>query len=256
MSLITIQWASQVLGKQTRTQVIWPDAGKPPFPVLYLLHGLSDDSTMWARQTRLEAHAAGLPMAIVMPDGYRGFYTDNEEGPAFARHIGEELPAMIERTFRVRAERGGRAIGGLSMGGYGALRIGLGYPDRFCSIHSHSGALDRDATVVRCWKQAPSLVGPDFPVEMKHVFGKSRPGCSHDLLALAKKARRKLPKIHLDCGVDDFLLQANRDFVKGLRSAKIPHTYVEHPGGHDWNYWDTHIREALRFHAKNLKALA
>lgn len=256
MSMIRIQWSSQVLGKQTEAQVIYPNVGKPPFPVLYLLHGLSDDSTMWTRLTRLEAYAAGLPMAIVMPDGYRGFYTNNEEGPAFALHIGEELPAMIERTFRVRADRTGRAIGGLSMGGYGALRIGLGYPDRFCSIHSHSGALDAGITVARFSAVNPSAYGPNVPEEMKRIFGRPKRGSQHDLVALAKKARRKLPKIHLDCGADDFLLQANRDFVKALRAAKIPHTYVEHPGSHNWEYWDTHIREALQFHAKNLKATA
>ncbi len=254
MSLLKLQWSSQVLGKQTQAQIIFPDTGKPPFPVLYLLHGLSDDSTMWTRQTRLETHAAGFPMVIVMPDGYRGFYTDGEEGPAYARHIGEELPSVIERMFRVRAERGGRAIGGLSMGGYGALRVGLGYSDRFCSIHSHSGALDAGITVARYADANPDAYGPDVLAEMKLIFGTPKPGSSHDIVALAKKARRRLPKILIDCGKDDFLLQASRDFVKNLRAAKIPHTYVEHPGSHTWEYWDSHIREALLFHAKNLKA--
>ena len=255
MSLLTLHWSSQVLGKQTQAQIIFPDCGTPPFPVVYLLHGLSDDSSMWTRLTRLEAYAAGLPMLIVMPDGYRGFYTDNEQGPAYARHIGEELPDKIERMFRVRAERGGRAIGGLSMGGYGALRVGLGQADRFCSIHSHSGALDAGTTVARFSAANPSAYGPNVPEEMKRIFGRPQPGSPHDLVALAKKARRKLPKIHIDCGTDDFLLGANRDFVKALRAAKLPHTYVEHPGNHNWEYWDTHIREALRFHAKNLGPL-
>src|SRR5258708_9071092 len=139
-----VHWKSEVLAKQTSMQVLLPSIGQPPFATLYLLHGLSDDSTIWMRNTRIEWYVRGLPLLVVMPDGYRGFYTNNEEGPAYARHFGEELVAFVERNFPARAERGARAIGGLSLGGYGALRVGLGYSDKFCSIHSHSGALDRD----------------------------------------------------------------------------------------------------------------
>jgi S-formylglutathione hydrolase FrmB len=253
MSLLTLHWSSGVLGKQTQAQIIFPDTGKPPFPVLYLLHGLSDDSSMWTRATRLESYASQIPMLIVMPDGYRGFYTDNEQGPAYARHIGEELPTFIERMFPVRAERGGRAIGGLSMGGYGALRVGLGYSKRFCSIHSHSGAVDGGLKVRELKDQESKAAGREFAAEMTRVFGLEADGSNHDLIHLAKRARRNLPKIHLDCGTEDFLIEENRSFVKDLRAAKIPHTYVEHPGGHSWDYWDTHIQEALRFHSANLQ---
>jgi S-formylglutathione hydrolase FrmB len=254
MSLFTAHGHSQILGKATTAQIIFPDAGTPPFPTLYLLHGLSDDSTMWLRRTRLEIYAAPLPLIIVMPDGYRGFYTDNEEGPAYARHIGEELPAFIERTFPAIPRRDARAIGGLSMGGYGALRVGLGYPDRFCSLHSHSGAVGwgRNGKIESLAK-SPGR-GPDFAAEMLRIFGLSPGGTDHDLLTLARRAKRarKLPGILLDCGKDDFLLDDNRAFAKELQAAKIPHAYHEHPGGHDWDYWDTHIREALAFHMKNL----
>lgn len=141
MAWSTIHWKSDVLGKQTTAQVLLPDVGKPPYATFYLLHGLSDDSTNWLRRSRIEVYAAGLPLIVVMPDGYRGFYTDNDQGPAYAKHFGEELPSFVERTFHAKAARGARAIGGLSMGGYGALRIGLGYADRFCSVNSHSGAV-------------------------------------------------------------------------------------------------------------------
>jgi putative tributyrin esterase len=251
MSLHTIHWGSRILGKQTTANVIYPDIGTPPFPVLYLLHGRSDDSSSWLRKSRIESHAAELPMIVVMPDGYIGFYTDNEHGPAYARHTGEELPAFIERTFQARPDRAGRAIGGLSMGGYGALRVGLGYSDRFCSIHSHSGALDGAATLLCRWKEGCYPDAPDLPGQMRQIFGSQPMSPRHDLLELAKKAFSNLPEILIDCGTEDFLLQANRDFVEALRREKIPHTYMEHPSGHDWSYWDTHIQEALRFHAKN-----
>jgi len=256
MSLHTIHWSSRVLGKSTETQVIFPDAGKPPFPVLYLLHGLSDDSTMWLRRTRLEVYAASLPLIVVMPDGGRGCYTDNDQGPAYAKHIGVELPDFIERTFPARPDRSARAVGGLSMGGYGALRIGLGYHDRFCSIHSHSGAVS--------WGNNNNLFAGSgaadqaFASELRRIFGPSPEGTDHHLLTLAKRAKKscQLARILLDCGTDDFLLGDNRAFVKELTAAKIPHAYHEYPGAHEWGYWDTHIQDALRFHMKNFKSAA
>jgi putative tributyrin esterase len=253
MSLFTAHWHSQIIGKSTAAQVIFPDVGKPPFPTLYLLHGLSDDSTMWVRRTRLEIYAASLPLIIVMPDGYRGFYTNNEEGPAYARHIGEELPAFIERTFPAIPRRDARAISGLSMGGYGALRVGLGYHDRYCSVHSHSGAVGWGRNG-KC-ESLQSIAGePGFAAEMLRIFGISPEDTDHNLLGLARraKAEKMLPEILLDCGKKDFLLKDNRAFVKDLRASKIPHTYHEYPGGHNWDYWDTHIRQALAFHMENL----
>jgi len=251
MALHLVHWASRILGKQTTARVIYPDSGTPPFSVLYLLHGRSDDSSSWSRNSRIENHAGAFPMIVVMPDGYLGFYTDNEQGPAYARHIGVELPAFIERTFQARTDRGGRAIGGLSMGGYGALRVGLGNADRFGSIHSHSGALEGAATLLRRWNEGHYPDAPDLPGQMQQIFGTQPMGPQHDLVELAKKASKNLPEILIDCGTEDFLLEDNRNFSKALVREKIPHTYVEHPGGHNWNYWDTHIQEALHFHAKH-----
>ena len=254
MSLFTAHWHSGILEKSTTAQIVFPDTGKPPFPTLYLLHGLSDDHTLWLRRTRLEVYAASLPLIIVMPDGYRGFYTNNEQGPAYARHIGEELPAFIERTFPAIPRRDARAIGGLSMGGYGALRLGLGYHDRFCSVHSHSGAVGWGRN--RKYEALPKSPGreADIAAERLRIFGPSPDGTDHDLLTLARRAKsaRKLPKILLDCGQDDSLIKDNRAFSKDLRAAKIPHAYHEHPGEHNWDYWDTHIQEALAFHMENL----
>lgn len=257
MSWITVHWRSEWLAKQTTAQVLLPEVGTPPFPVFYLLHGLSDDSTIWLRRTRIELYAAKLPLIVVMPDGYRGFYTDNEQGPAYARHFGEEYPAFIERSFHARPERAARAIGGLSMGGYGALRVGLGYAERFCSVNSHSGAVGwggetgehafREAARARGWPYT-------FVEEMKRIFG-SAPGDSpHDLLVQARQARRRgtLPELLIDCGTEDPLLIDNRRLHQSFEAENIPHRYAEFPGAHTWDYWDEHVRDALAFHAKNL----
>ncbi len=254
-----VHWRSTILGKQTEMQVLLPAAGTPPFATLYLLHGMGGDSTNWLRHSRLEWYLRNLPLVVVLPDGDRGFYTDNEEGPPYARHVGEELPAFVERTFHARPARGARAIGGLSMGGYGALRVALGYPERFCSVNSHSGAVmrmdfdmgSREANRHPALRNHP----PEFLEELRRVFGRRPIDTKHDLLALVRRARRlhcRLPRIMIDCGTEDSLIGANRDLHRMLVDHRIPHTYREHPGAHDWDYWDLHIREAIAFHARNL----
>ena len=255
-----VHWRSDVLEKQTAMQVLLPSVGRPPYPTFYLLHGLSDDSTIWLRRSRIEAYVRERPLIVVMPDGYRGFYTDNEEGPAYARHFAREIPDFVERNFPAKPGRGARAIGGLSMGGYGALRLALGFPDRFCSVHSHSGAVmrfnldltPREARRHRMFRDH----APGFFFEMRRVFGRLSIGTPHDLLALvrhARRRRRRLPRILLDCGTEDFLLEANRELHRELLALRVPHLYREYPGGHDWDYWDLHVREALDFHARNLR---
>ena len=243
MALIDLTYFSQVLVKQTSATVLYPESGIGPFPVFYLLHGLSDDHSMWLRNTRLEAYMGGIPMIVVMPDGHRRFYTRNHDGPDYAKHLAEELPARIEAMFHAKATGKARCIGGLSMGGYGAMRLALGYPGRYVSANSFSGALnvagnDRDKWV------------PEY----HQVFGPSPLGTDHDLVALAKKAKRKnkLPKLMIDCGVDDHLIQENRDFHAALDELGIKHGYAEYPGAHTWDYWDLHIRDAIAFHCKAL----
>lgn len=240
MALCDVHWFSNVLQKQVGMYVILPDAGQGPFPVYYLLHGLSDDYTIWLRRTRIEVYAAGLPLIIVMPDGFRGFYTDNAHGPAYATYIAQELPAFVERFFPARPNRRWRFIGGLSMGGYGAMRIALGYPQRFSMAISHSGA-------VACGHRpadAFDVLPPEF---YRQVFGKTPAGSEHDLLHLAARARAagRMPSLYLDCGTEDFLLADNRWFHAELQKLGVPHDYREYPGEHNWDYWDVHVRDAL-----------
>jgi putative tributyrin esterase len=226
--------------------VILPDDGQPPFATYYLLHGLSDDYSAWQRRTRIELYAAGLPIAIVMPDGFRGFYTDNEQGPAYGKYMAEDLVEFIERSFPVRPERSARAIGGLSMGGYGALRMALANPDIYACAVSHSGALMHGS---RSWTS-----DDPWNAEIRRVVGPDPRGSKHDLIHLAQeaKAANKLPAIYMDCGTADFLLADNREYHAKLEAMNIPHQYTEHPGDHNWDYWDLHVRDALRFVVQSL----
>jgi putative tributyrin esterase len=237
MSFCQLHWFSKILAKQTTTWIILPDGLQGPFAAFYLLHGLSDDHTIWMRRTRIEMYVENKPLIVVMPDGGRGFYTNHENGPKWAEHIGVELPTMIEKTFPAIAERKGRFIGGLSMGGYGAMRVGLGYPDRFASVNSHSGAL-------RFGGRAEEIP------ERQLMVGSNPAGSDHDLVELAKRAKEagNLPRLRIDCGVDDFLLEDNRSLHQSLIKLKVPHEYEEFPGVHNWDYWDLHVREAIEFH--------
>ncbi len=246
MAFTQVHWFSKVLGKQVGMFVILPDAGAPPFPTFYLLHGLSDDYTIWHRRTRIEWYVRDLPLMVVMPDGFRGFYTNNEGGPQYATYMAEELPAFVERHFAARPDRSGRCVGGLSMGGYGALRLALGYPDRYVSATSHSGALGFG-------HEAPPE--SDFrAAEFRRITGPQPAGSQHDLYALARSARDRgpVPALRIDCGTEDHLLRANRQFAEYLRELGIAHEYAEFPGAHTWDYWDLHVQEALAFHARHL----
>jgi putative tributyrin esterase len=243
MSICEIHWFSAILEKTVATTVILPDGGTPPFATLYLLHGLSDDHTIWHRRTRVEWYVRELPLVVVMPDGYKGFYTNIPGGPRYAAYINEELIAFIERTFPVKRTRDARAIGGQSMGGYGALRAAFAYPHLYCSAHSHSGALMHGS---KMWK-----AGSEY--DRSEVFGDDPRGSDHDLLKLAANCvsgDATFPKLLIDCGTGDFLLNDNRDFHARLEAMGVPHTYREFPGEHNWDYWDQHIRDALEFHSR------
>lgn len=245
MALCDVHWSSDVLAKKLGMYVILPEAGTPPFATYYLLHGLSDDYTVWLRRTRIEWYVREMPLMVVMPDGFRGFYTDNAEGPAYARHVAEEVVGFVERNFPARRSRGARAVGGLSMGGYGALRLAMGYPDLFASANSHSGALMHGG------REGPRPNGPLALEEFRRVFGKDPRGSDHDLVALAKRLQQSgkaPPRMLVDCGTEDVLLEDNRQFHRELERLGVAHEYREFPGAHTWDYWDEHVREALEFH--------
>jgi putative tributyrin esterase len=249
MALCDLHFFSQALGKHVGAYVYVPDDFAPPFATLYLLHGLSDDYTGWMRRSSIERHAGGYGLMIVMPDGYRGFYTDNAAGPAYATYIAKEVVETIERIFPAKRSRESRGVGGLSMGGYGALRLALGHPQIFSVATSHSGA------VLHGSRNHPRAGGALQDDEFHRIFGDAPVGTDHDVLHLAAEAKKAgtLPHMRIDCGVDDDLIHDNRTLHAKLETLRVPHEYAEFPGGHDWEYWDTHVREALAFHSTHLR---
>jgi putative tributyrin esterase len=236
-----------VLEKMTSFTVIVPDDKPGPFPVLYLLHGLSDDHTAWTRRSSIERYVGGLPLIVVLPNGERSFYTDAKERSraAFETYIVQDVVGFVDRTFRTIPTREGRVVAGLSMGGYGAIKFALKYPDKFCAAVSHSGAVDfarGDFTRTDNWGR-----------EWRPIMGSHPAGGPDDIFALAETVDRNiLPALRIDCGTEDFLLDHNRALHAHLTGLGLPHEYEEHPGGHEWVYWNFHILDTLKFFGKVL----
>ncbi len=247
MAFGEFHYFSSALGKATTCNVIFPEntAHSGPFPTLYLLHGLSDDYSAWQRRTSIERYVQTLPLIVVMPDGGRGWYARAHEGADYEGAIMDDCLGFVERTFRADARREARAIGGLSMGGYGALKLALQNPDKFISAHGHSSAFGFGHAQ---WRSEE----PEF----RRIIGPQASGGPLDLWKIADDAHAAtpdaLPALRIDCGTSDFLIEQNREFHAHLDELKIAHEYEEFAGAHDWAYWDKHIQSALRFHARHL----
>jgi S-formylglutathione hydrolase FrmB len=253
MAFARINYFSRSLVKASSVSVVFPDDPSVPKPwwTFYLLHGLSDDDTIWMRRTSIERYAEGLPLVVVMPDGGRGWYTNAQVGFAYENDLMKDVMGLIERTFPVRAERSGRAIGGLSMGGYGAVKLGLKHHETFGSVHSHSGAL---AMLQQDWSKNERI--KDIAVELERVFGKDHRDGPEDPFGIVQRIDHgRIPPMRIDCGKGDFLIEQNRAFHRHLEAMKISHEYEEFVGEHSWPYWDEHVQQALEFHIRNLKIL-
>jgi len=241
--------SAPALNRMSAFMALLPEGVPGPFPVLYLLHGYSDDHTGWTRRSSIERYVDQYPMIVIMPDGGHGWYSDALTMPysQYDTYITKELMGFVDTMFPTIAERRGRAVAGLSMGGYGALKLAVKHPELFCAAHSFSGApLIASKDENGSSKRRGGDENSPWSVEQRLIFGDKPKGGPDDLLKLYVEADPKtLPSISLDCGVDDFLIEDNRQFTAYLTENKIPHLYEEFPGAHDWAYWDTHIQSVL-----------
>jgi len=212
-----------------------------PYQTLYLLHGMSDDHTAWMRRTSIERYVERLPLAVVMPAGHLGWYTDMVNGRDYFQFITEELPAICERQFRLSSLREDRFIAGLSMGGYGAMKAGLLAADKYRAAASFSGAVDVSDMYDRL---SPNLA--------EDLFGskESVRGSVNDLFTAARslsQSGKASPDLYMWCGTEDFLYDGNVRFRDHVKALGLPLTYEEGPGGHEWKCWDTCIERVLQW---------
>ncbi|WP_125205915.1 alpha/beta hydrolase [Capsulimonas corticalis] len=239
--------SDNALERMVSVNVILPETGTGPFPVYYLLHGLSDDHTAWQRRTSVERYAENLPLIIVMPNSGRGFYTDSALNPKdkYETFVTRDLIQRVDTLFRTIPTREGRAIGGLSMGGYGAVKLALKHPDLYSAAVSHSGVLAMITHNVQ--SQEP------WAREFADLFGPNAIGGPNDVHTLAEKSDPATrPALWIDCGTEDFLFNQNEEMHAYFQTLGIAHEYFTMPGDHNWAFWDQQIQEALPWVAKNL----
>ena len=206
------------------------------YKCLYLLHGLSDDQTIWMRRTSIERYATKHGIAVVMPRGDRSFYTDMKYGQKYYTYISSELPRIITDLFPISDKREDNVIGGLSMGGYGALKVALNNTDKYCRAIGLSSVADIRALYER------------FNDTLDFVFGgKENVRDEDDLFALASmnKDNPNKPDIYMAVGLSDFMYQENIKLRDHLIDTGYGLTYREGPGIHGWDFWDEYIQYAL-----------
>ncbi len=251
MALAELKIYSESLGMQTEVYVIIPQkstsgeigvsTGKSEdkYKCLYLLHGLSDDHTIWSRRTSIERYAQEYGICVVMPAGGKSFYTDMKYGLKYYTYIAKELPRIINSFFNVSDKREDNFIAGLSMGGYGAIKIGLRECDYFSKVAGISSVCD-----IRLVKNRWSGL-------FYNIFGDDV-GESDDLFSLAetKKDDKNRPQIFMGVGNEDFLYNENQRLKEHFERLGYELTYRESAGNHNWAFWDEYIQYVLKWMLK------
>jgi len=247
MALFHLVYFSDALGVQTPVDVIIPEgrqgigvnaAGNAELPkVLYLLHGYSDDQTIWQRRTSVERYAASHNLAIIMPGVNHSFYCNEAYGERYWDYVSDELPRMMHRFFRLSDKPEDTFVAGLSMGGYGAMKLALNFPERFGAAASFSGAVDVISMRSR------------HPQNWKRITGgKSIKGTECDLMHMLRVngAAEHKPRLYVSCGTADFLYDQHRKFIPALKKNGWDVTSYEEPDAtHEWGFWDREIRKFI-----------
>jgi len=249
MALIRLDHTPVTAKVNSPLYIILPDPGEMKgIPVknrkvLYLLHGLSDDGSAWQRYTSIETYARQYGLIVVMPSVGRSFYADLPNHQQYFTYLTQELPRYLEEVFGIPPRRENTMIAGNSMGGYGAVKTALNFPERFFAVASFSGLVSM-------------AVVENMPVddprkdEFIWIFGDpyKLPGSEHDplfWLQRAKQAHKDLPYLYIACGKQDDLYPLNVLFISTCRSLGIEIDYYEADGRHDWFFWDAQIQRFL-----------
>lgn len=234
---------SESMDRQLKVTVVVPDSyntNADNYPTIYVLHGWSGNEQDWVKNSDIAKLADQYQVILVMPDGdYDKWYIDSpvDKNSRFETYISQELVAAIDHDFRTITSKNGRAITGLSMGGFGALNIAVNHQDQFGAVGSMSGGVDP--------REFPKNWG------LEQVFGNHVDNAKFwDNKAIINNAHHFIFSdidIIIDCGTDDFFINSNRQLHNKLLALKIPHDYIERNGGHTWNYWDNAIKYQMQF---------
>lgn len=251
MALLTLRYSSPILASQAEVNVLLPErpeqfqqaSSLKPYRVLYLLHGLGDDSWGWIRHTAIDSLIRNTDIAVVLPQVGHGFYTDMARGERWFSYVAEELPLYLASVLPLSQERADTYVCGNSMGGYGAMKLALTHPERFSRAAALSGALD-----IQRFVETFHLNGfdprPAFDDDLRIS------GTANDLLTLLDKnaaQKQVLPALNCICGTEDILLEESRAFVAHARSLGISISYEECPGEHLWTSWQEQLPRVFQW---------
>lgn len=261
MALLNVSFFSPTLRRTVPVTVMLPTdkqlPGEPgyqkaaPYKTLYLLHGAFGSCFDWLSGTRVRPLAQNANLCVVMPSGENKFYADSKiSGDYYGTFITKDLVEFIEATFPVSKKREDRFIGGLSMGGFGAMVNGLRHPETFGAICAMSSAFLKARIL-----QSVDDKGKDLftCTEYKTMFGlddvKDFEGGIHDYEALARKVakRSKKPDLYICCGTEDHLIDVNHDFRDLVTDLGFNVTYEEWEGEHNWKFWDESIEKIINW---------
>lgn len=256
--------ASPSMNKTYKAAVVLPESyskSKVSYPVLYLLHGGGGHFSDWLKLTPDKMTVKNLAdqynLIIVMPEGETfGWYLDSpfDKNSQFETHITKEVIPAVDKTYRTVKTSKGRVITGLSMGGHGAMYLSSRHPDLFSAAGTMSGAVDMNWSRYR--------INPEFAKSIadRHMklLGTSDPNdkvfAENSIVNMAETIKKNNLPILIDCGVDDFLIEANRELHRRLLYNNTPHDYVERPGAHSWEYWQNALPYHVLFFHKILVA--
>lgn len=257
---------STIMGKDVKYTIYLPagyETSERSYPVVYLLHGYSDDDTGWLQFGEInrlvdKAIADGTipPMIIVMPDGFVSFYMNSYDGKEkYEDFFVKEFMPTIERSYKIKAKKQYRGISGLSMGGYGSMNLALRNPDLFAAAAPLSGAFYDDNTIIDMneanWTRA---YGQLYGRDLKGTDRLTKTWLENSPIKMVEtKSVEDLKKVRywIDCGDDDFLTKGNCLLHIALTEKKVPHEFRMRDGGHTWDYWRTGIVPALEFIGKS-----
>ncbi len=247
----TVRFQSKLINTTLPYNVILPadydTSSTTRYPVLYLLHGLTGHYSDWVARSHVADYAAKYRLIIVTPEGNDSWYTDSETVATdkYESYILKELIPDVEQRYRTIEARDGRAIAGLSMGGYGSIKFGLKFPSTFVFAGSMSGAFGvtrfTEKDVGKLWLASMKLFGP--------VDSETRK--ANDLFQIINQLSdvriASLPFFYFDCGTEDsrLIFPFNRELAGLMSDKKIPHEYRELPGDHSWAYWDRQVKAVL-----------
>ncbi len=255
----TIIIPSKIMNKDYKAVIVLPATylqNKASYPVLYLLHGGFGHFDDWIKKTTpnlIQKLSDQYNLIIVMPEGEAFSYYLNSpvsKESQFETYITKEVIEKIDNSYRTIKDRKGRAITGLSMGGYGALYLSARHPDLYCAAGSMSGALNPD---MMDWKFPPAS-RDGIKKEFEKILGpiETNPQAYADasVINMTDKIKAANLKLIIDDGIDDPFIEVNRELHRRLIFNGTPHDYSERPGTHNWEYWQNSLPYHVLFFSK------